>query len=356
MLDRFILFAFNLTSLLWSSEHNLIHTDRSLVYFRRGLNIVTLFLGLFAIGIADVIYLNWGCYAAHTNIEDYSKGLCWNLTSSIAQGKTVIEEIKSYRGVDRWIWISNALFAGALFLSLSIHAYLSYKFVDRVRYGMEGSYTGVVDAVDSHGHLITDAENVKKYTWRIFNQHRDKHMDGSIDVRAFTPHDINLHRMGHLFFDPFAMLFGFPHIVLSRSDLAILNFFNIITMGLTWTLYTGWAIPRYDRTCCHYDISTRSGHAGACNDPSARIYHDPFRLKCDFYSYELQIILFFGIAQIILMFLLWLYSTVLFHYIVYKSTRKTIMSLQQSANAVRSETDRHTKAVPPPAYAMKPAP
>lgn len=356
MLDRFILFSLNLTSLLWSSEHSIVHTDRALVNFRRGLNILAIFIGLFTFGIADVIYLNWSCYSSSSSIDDYNQGLCSNPNSEINQGENIFEIVGSYHAMSTWIWVSNAIFGGALFLSLLIHAYLAFNFVDRVRYGVEGSYTGMIDMIDDHKHLNKSEEEttlLKQSAWHLFHSHVNKEDDQS---QAFVPHEINLHRLGILFFDPFAILFGFPHIVLSRSDLAIANMFLIWCMIGTWNLYFHWALPRYHETCCHYDDATRAGHAGLCNNPNDPIAFDPFRLSCNGYNLELTIIIWTGVAELGTIVLFWLYSTILFQFIVSKNTRSTLLGLKQVATTRTDLIKSSTEENPPPPYKMEPPP
>lgn len=354
MLDRFILFSLNFTSILWSSEHSLIHTDRGLVFFRRGLNIFAVLIGLFSLGIADVIYSNWYCYPSTTSIDDYNKGLCSNFSAPINQKKDVVEMAESYRGMSTWIWVCNALFIGAVSLSLAIHAYLSYNFVDRVRYGIEGSYTGTIDAINDYEETVgKDAANkMKKYVWMAHHRHTNGNDEVAASKGNFTTHDINLHRLGILFFDPFSILFGFPHIVLSRSDLAITNFVNIIVMIGTWNLYFQWGLPRWKRTCCYYDSSTSSGSAGHCDDPHSSIYHDPFRLSCTGMNLELTIIMCFGLAQLIITVVLWLYSTALYHYIVYESLKNTLKKLNNVAEISEPAIINHHKKFPMPPYGL----
>ena len=351
MLDRFILFSLNLSSLLWSSEHSIVHTDRALVYFRRGLNILAIFIGLFTFGIADVIYDNWSCYST-SSIDDYNQGLCSNPNSEINRGKNIFEIVGSYHAMSTWIWVSNAVFGGVLFLSLLIHAYLAYNFVDRVRYGVEGSYTGMIDMIDDHKHLNKDEKEtalLKKSAWHMFHSHVNNE-DGK--AQAFVPHEINLHRLGILFFDPFSILFGFPHIVLSRSDLAIANMLLIWCLVGTWNLYFHWALPRYNETCCHYDDATRAGHAGLCNNPDDPISFDPFRLSCNGYNLELTIILFTAVAELGLIVLFWLYSTILYQFIVTKSTRPVLASLKQVASTRADLINKSAERDPPPPYKM----
>lgn len=351
-IERFILFMLNLSSILWSSEHSIVHTDRSLVYFRRGLNILAIFVGFFALGIADVIYLNWSCYSEDLSIDDYNDGLCSDPSSKINTDKNIVDVIESYHTMSTWIWVSNAIFGIAIFLSLSIHAYLAFNFVDRVRYGIEGSYTGMVDFVDQHKHLNKSEDEtvlLKKCAWHLFKTHMSS-SDGQ--SQRFTPHELNLHRLGILFFDPFAILFGFPHIILSRSDLAIANFFLILSMTGTWNLYFYWAVPRYNETCCYYDHTTSSGAAGHCNNPADPITHDPFRLDCNGLNLEMTIILVAGLVQFLIVFIFWLYSTILFQFIVSKKTAPYLAGLKQGAKNSKDVIEESAKNDPPPPYKM----
>jgi len=349
MLDRFILFSLNLTAILWSMEHSIVHTDRALVYFRRCLNVVALFAGLFALGIADELYLNWGCYPPNTGINDLDRGLCSDRSSPIQNNAGLLGEILAYRRPDTWIWVSNAVFAGCVVLSLAIHAYLSYNFVGRVRYGLEGSYTGTIDVINQHSGQCDPAKvaRLKKYTWTAFHTHLNSNSN-----TVFSPHEINLHRMTELFLDPFAIVFGFPLIVLSRSDLAIANFANLIAMHVTWILYDRWAIPRWEATCCYYDEATRNGNGGECNNPNAPIANDPFRLSCSGLNLELTILLCIGLFQILLMLMFWLYGVMLYNFIVYKSTSKTLQILDQAAQDTAPSIEAHHLKYPPPSYGL----
>ena len=346
-LDRCIILCLNLSSLFWSIEHNLTHTDRHLVYFRRALNILAIFIGLFTIGIADVIFLNWGCYPATTSIDDYNKGLCDDSSSPIRNEQGQIDTLTSFANMKSWIWISNAVFAGSIILSLAIHAYLSYNFKKNLVFGMEGNYTGTIDTINQYKETFSPDQinDLKKYTWTAFHSHITSKAGGS-----FTPHEIHLHRITELFFDPFAILFGFPAIIIARSDVAIANFLNVLLMPITWWLYTSWALPRWEETCCYYDDATHSGSAGECNNPTSPVYHDPFRLSCTGLNTELTIILCIGLGQLVLSFIFWLYSTILYNYIVMKSTKQMLVSLHQVATEKKLEVSTHHAEYPPPAY------
>lgn len=345
VLSRFILFGLNLTSLLWSTEHNLIHTNRHLVYIRRGLNIIAVFTGLFAIGIADVIYVNWFCYAENTSIDDYNEGLCWNSSATINKNETKIEIITSYHEMSKWIWISNAIFAGSIFLSMAIHAYLMYFFVYYIRFGIEGIYTGIIECIDDHTHVFQDIEeklNLKKYIrWALHS-----HIEGN-SKESFLTHGFNLHRLTILFFDPIAILGGFVHIILGRSDLAIFSMLNSLLMVGTWFLYYSWAIPRYEETCCYYDDTTRMGSAGLCNDPFSSLAHDPFRKECTGYNFELVLIISFGILQIVIGIVMWLYSVILFQYIILKGNSSNLQALKEKSKTVHTRlTAYHEENLP----------
>ena len=61
VLDRFILFGINLLSLAWNTEHNIVHSNRAVVYFRRFINISAVLLFLFTIDLMDIIWANWCC-------------------------------------------------------------------------------------------------------------------------------------------------------------------------------------------------------------------------------------------------------------------------------------------------------
>lgn len=353
MLDRFILFSLNLTSILWSMEHSIVHTDRALVYFRRCLNIVAVFTGLFAIGIADELYLNWGCYESDRNLNELDQGLCSDSSSPIRGNATgLVGDILIYRKPDTWIWISNAVFAGCVVLSLAIHAYLSYNFADRVRHGLEGNYTGTIDAINQHQSCDADkVARLKKYTWTAFHTHINNNTS-----TVFSPHEINLHRVTELFLDPFAIVFGFPLIVLARSDLAIANFINLLAMHATWVLYFEWAMPRYEASCCYYDEATQNGNGGACDDPTAPIANDPFRLSCSGLNIELTVILSIGLFQILLMLVFWLYGVILYNFIVYKTMAKTLQVLDQAAKDTSESIDVHHSKYPPPVYGLDDSP
>jgi hypothetical protein len=351
MLDRFIIFGLNISSLFWSSEHSLVHTDRALVYIRRGLNILAVLVGVFAFGIADVIFLNWGCYPSSTSLDDYNQGLCWNPKSTIARNKNSIEIIASYNSMDTWILVTNLIFGTAVFLSFSIHAYLMYGFVDKVRYGVEGNYTGTIDFITSHDDDILGDKNtgqkIKNYVWYLFHSHVN---DKSNDHTVFTPHEINLHRLSILFFDPVSIVFGLPHIIMARSDLAIANFCNLIGIAATWQLYFNWAIPRYNEVCCYYDESTRSGLWGKCDDPRAKISNDPFRIECSALNIEQIILISVGVTQVVLVLVLWLYSVILFYYIISKHTTDLINRLKKGALEAEASIADSTAKHPPPDY------
>ena len=346
-LDRCIILCLNFTSLFWSFEHNLIHTDRHLVYFRRALNILAIFIGLFTVGIADVIFLNWGCYPSTTPIDDYNQGLCDDSSSPIRTSPNQVDTLMSFANMSSWIWISNAVFAGSIVVSLAIHAYLSYNFKKNLQTGAEGNYTGTIDTINQHKNTFTaeQSDTLKKYIWTAFHSHVTSGTNES-----FAPHEIHLHRITELFFDPVAIFLGFPAIIIARSDVAIANFFNILLMPVTWALYTNWAIPRWEKTCCYYDDATSSGGAGDCNDSSSPIYHDPFRLSCKGLNTELTVILCIGLGQLALSFIFWLYSVILYNFIVMGNTKKLLTSLHQVANEKKLEVLNHHAEYPPPAY------
>lgn len=341
-LDRFVLFMLNFTSLCWNLEHNIIHTDRGLVLLRRGLNILSVFLGLFAIGVVDELWLNWCCYPDNTSLEDLKEGLCRNDNSTIHNSTNVKLSCTS---METWEWIVNLCFIGSVFLSLAIHIYLSYNFTHNVRSGVEGSYTGTIDAINSHQASFPPEaiSRMKKFTHFSFMHH-------SPSNGTFTPHEINLHRLVTLFFDPFAILFGLPQIVLSRSDLALANMANLAAMVGTWLLYSEWAVPRWEKTCCYYDASTRSGSFGACNDPTAQIAKDPFREPCSGLSLEMIIIASFGVAEVAVSIGIWLYSVVLFEYILHNQTIATLKKLHVVALTHSEDTDKFHLFHPPPPY------
>jgi hypothetical protein len=323
-LDRFVLFQLNLFSLAWSSEHSITHTHRDLVYFRRFVNILCVFLGLFAIGFADVIWQNWCCYPSSVSYADYSEGTC-----DAAFAGTNVTGFTPCSQMGGWIWFSNALFVGGVAISLLIHMYLSYNFVHDVRYGLDGNYTGIIDAIDDHGLEKEKNARLKKYTWMSF----DHHTNVQKNTASFAPHEINLHRLGHLLIDPFAIIFGYPHIVMSRSDLAVANFGALATMLASLIALIAWAQPDWEGRCCYYDDNTRSGRYGLCSDSSAAISADPFRLKCSVLSWEMAILVGIFCIALLVSFGLWMYTFVLFHYILRKSSVAVLDKLDTLAMA-----------------------
>lgn len=324
-LDRFVLFQLNFFSLAWSSEHSITHTHRDLVYLRRFLNVLAVFLGLFAIGFADVIWQNWCCYPSGLSYTDYVNGTCSNPSASVFNMPGTV----SCNQMAGWEWASNVAFVGCVFLSLLIHMYLSYHFVHDVKFGLDGNYTGIIDAIDDHGLPPEKAKRLKEYTWMSF----DHHTNIQDNTTSFSPHEINLHRLGHLLLDPFAIFFGYPHIVMSRSDLAVANFCSLFIMFGTFSALVGWAQPDWNGRCCYYDENTRTGASGRCDDSTAPIGSDPFRLKCALLSWEMAILLGIFLLALMISFGLWLYTFILFHYILRKSSATVLEKLDTLAVA-----------------------
>ena len=220
-----------------------------------------------------------------------------------------------------------------------------YFFVYYIRFGIEGIYTGIIECIDDHTHVFQDIEeklNLKKYIrWALHS-----HIEGN-SKESFLTHGFNLHRLTILFFDPFAILGGFVHIILGRSDLAIFSMLNSLLMVGTWFLYYRWAIPRYEETCCFYDETTRTGIAGLCNDPLSSLAHDPFRKECTGYNLELVLIISFGILQIVIGIIMWLYSVILFQYIIIKGNSNNLQALKEKSKAVKTRlTAYHEENLP----------
>jgi len=317
MLDRFILFQLNFGSLVWSSEHNITHCHRFLVYVRRGLNILAVILGVFAIDVVNRIWRNWCCYPVSATVDDLVLGTCWNKSAPIVSS----EGWHPCLTMDTWEWASNVAFLLCIVLSLGLHGYLSFRFVHDVRFGLEGNYTGFQDAIKGK------SQRLKDYVWMCFDHHTDQKKNN-----PFSPHEIHLHRLSHLLVDPFSIIFGFPHIVLSRSDLAIANFINLATMVGTWMLYFQWAVPLFQEECCYYDASTRTGRFGKCNDPHSAVSRDPFRADCSVgSSLSMKLLGGLGIIQILLTIGLWLYSLILFHYLLHKISKHSMQKLEELA-------------------------
>ena len=327
-LDRFVLFQLNLFSLLWSSEHSITHTHRNLVYFRRFLNVLCVFLGLFAIGIADAIWLDWCCYPPGTSFMFYNYGTCSNPNAPV-WNLPLHTDCTTMGG---WIWISNVAFVSAVFLSMLIHMYLSYRFVHDVRTGLDGNYIGILDTIDDHGMSPERTKRLKDYTWMSF----DHHANVQKNVSGFSPHEINLHRLGRLLIDPFAILFGYPHIVMSRSDLAVANFASLMVLFITCVVFGTYSSPKWSATCCYYDSNTESGKFGTCDDANAPISLDPFRLSCGLLSVEMAFLLLLIGTCLLVSFGLWFYTFVMFHYILTKS-RTTVMDKLDTL----AKTDTH---------------
>ena len=350
-LDRFVLFQLNFLSLAWSCEHSITHRHRDLVYLRRFINILAVFLGLFAVGFADVIWQNWCCYPSGYKYTDYNNGTCSDPMSpinnpSLYPGTNPVPGVVSCTQIAGWEWVSNAAFVGCIFLSLVLHMYLSYRFIHDVRFGLEGNYTGIIDAIEDHALNPEKTKRLKEYTWMSF----DHHANVQKNTTSFSPHEINLHRLGHLMLDPFAIFFGYPHIVMSRSDLAIANFCNIFVFIVAAIVLGSWAQPNWQGRCCYYDENTRSGAYGRCDDPHAPINSDPFRLKCGLLSWQMTVLLGIMCLNLLISFGLWLYTFILFHYILRKSNAAVLAKLDAMAKTDSHLKRRWLKKSPPPPY------
>ena len=341
VLERFILFQLNFFSLTWSLEHDITHTRRFIVSCRRFLNIGIVFLGLFAIDIVDVIWRNWCCYPVGTSLNNLNQGTCDNENAAVQQIASPCDSM------DSWMWNVNVAFVASIVLSLGLHVYLSYNFVTDVRTGLEGNYVGLVDVLDSHSDICTPAQikRFKKYTWWTFEHHRSLGRNSS-----FVPREIHLKRLSILFLDPFAIFFGYPHIVMARSDLAIANFFLIAVFTGMGSLYFLWAKPIFDQTCCFYE-GIADGSFGYCDDLSASIVHDPFRLPCHGQSITMIVLIVIMIACVLIIFGLWFYSFLIFHYLVHRNTVPYIQKLSQVSYEHRKQANAWFEKSPPPDYA-----
>lgn len=245
-----------------------------------------------------------------------------------------------------WEWVSNAAFVGCIFLSLVIHMYLSFHFIHDVRYGLEGNYTGIIDAIDDHALNPAKTKRLKEYTWMSF----DHHANVQKNTTAFSPHEINLHRLGHLMLDPFAVFFGFPHIVMSRTDLAVANFCTMAVFFASVALFASWAEPDWLGRCCYYDANTESGAYGRCDDSSAPINADPFRQGCSLMSWEMLIIVGVMLLSLLVSFGLWVYTFILFHYILRKSSTAVLEKLDTLAMADSHLGIKWLSKSPPPSF------
>lgn len=342
---RFIIFQLNFSSLCWSSEFSITKQHRRLVMARRCLNLLVIFLGIFTVDIVDAIWKNWCCYPPSTDIEGYGLGVCWDSGSPIRRDPTTSYPC-SLTTMETWEWVFNALFVGSLFTSLGIHAYLSYHFVDDIKSSLHPNYEALLSVLDMHSHRFDPAhhEDMKGLVWMQWNNLKAK--------ANFAPHQVYLHRISHLFIDPFAIFFGFPHILLARSDLAILNFCNIWMFVGTWLLYTLYAVPSWLETCCYYDSATSSGRFGLCNDPASAIYDDPYRQSCttSTYTWVMQFLLWFGVAQIACIISLWVYITVLFHHLLNLCIKPIVDAIAVHAKNPKIQADirTHQEKVPVP--------
>lgn len=342
VLERFILFQLNFFSLIWSVEHDITHTRRLVVAFRRFLNIAIVFLGLFAIDVVDVIWSNWCCYPAGTSMNNLNQGTC-SFDNSVIRQTTALP----CDTMDAWMWNVNVVFVGSILLSLLLHGYLSYNFISDVRTGLEGNFVGLVDMLDTQSAIYTPAEikRFKRYTWWTFENHRSLSRKGS-----FVPKEVHLKRMGILFLDPFAIFFGYPHIVMARSDLAIANFFLISVFSGLASLYWVWALPLYNQTCCFYHGNS-DGTFGFCDDPMASIVHDPFRIPCSGQSIEMIVLIVLMVACILSIFGLWFYSYLVFHYLVHRNTVPYVQEINHVSEKYEVPANNWHDLSPAPPYA-----
>ena len=321
VLDRFILFGINLLSLAWNTEHNIVHSNRAVVYFRRFINISAVLLFLFTIDLMDIIWANWCCYP-NPNPTTVTLGTCSNPAAAI-RNASFYQECTRPTG---WLWAANVAFVLTIVASVLLQLYLWKHFVHDVKHELEGQYTGLIDMVNNTTALPKEeAKYIKWYIWMTMHQHRKK----NVKTNEFNFPSVNLQRCSHLFMDVFAILSGIPHIILSRTDLAILQMINVVFMIGTLVAYQD-ASNTWANTCGYYDSETSSGRFGVCTNATSIIARDPNRLSCaGTYSSEMKFLIWFFVIELVGMLLMWLYTYTVFHHLLHDQNKSMINNLHK---------------------------